>query len=197
MKMVLGMLFLVLSNADFQFGAEKLTWRSYTATETLSTTSWVELIDKKEFAKAVLDVNSKTFVVHIAALEVPTAMPIYPFKASQLQDDPAQIAALQWDKTPIKIPTKYSDYTDVFSSDLAMELLENTGMNENAIELIDGKQLLYRPIYTLSLVELETLKTYIETHLKTRFIWPSKFPAGTSILFDKKPDGSLHLCVDY
>ncbi len=46
-------------------------------------------------------------------------------------------------------------------------------------------------------MELETLKTYIETHLKTGFIRPSKSPAGAPILFDKKPDGNLRLCVDY
>ena len=46
-------------------------------------------------------------------------------------------------------------------------------------------------------MELETLKTYIETYLKTGFIWPSKSPAGAPILFDKKLDGSLRLCVDY
>ncbi len=78
-----------------------------------------------------------------------------------------------------------------------MELLENTSMNEHAIELIEGKQPPYGPIYALSPVEVETLKTYIKTHLKTGFIRPSKSPAGASILFDKKPDGSLHLCVDY
>lgn len=43
-------------------------------------------------------------------------------------------------------------------------------MNEHIIELIDGKQLPYEPIYILSLVELEILKTYIETYLKTGFI---------------------------
>ncbi len=46
-------------------------------------------------------------------------------------------------------------------------------------------------------MELETLKTYIETHLKPGFIRPSKSPVGASILFDKKPDSSLRLCVDY
>ena len=78
-----------------------------------------------------------------------------------------------------------------------MELLENTGMNKHAIELIDGKQLPYGLIYTLSLVELKTLKTYIKTHLKTRFIQPSKSPAGVFILFDKKFNNSLRLCVNY
>ncbi len=51
-----------------------------------------------------------------------------------------------------------------------MELPENTGMNEHAIKLIEGKQPPYEPIYALSPVELETLKTYIKTHLKTGFI---------------------------
>ncbi len=43
---------------------------SYTAVETLTTISWVKLIDKREFAKAALDGNSETFEVHVAALEV-------------------------------------------------------------------------------------------------------------------------------
>ncbi len=43
-------------------------------------------------------------------------------------------------------------------------------INEYAIKLIDGKQQLYGSIYVLSSVKLETLKIYIETHLKTGFI---------------------------
>ena len=78
-----------------------------------------------------------------------------------------------------------------------MELLENTGMNKYAIELIERKQLFYGPIYALSLVELETQKVYIKTHLKTRFMQPFKSPADASILFNKKPDGNLCLCIDY
>ena len=61
----------------------------------------------------------------------------------------------------------------------------------------DGKQPPYRKIYSLEPVELETLKTYIETHLKTGFIWPSQSLASASILFDKKLDGSFWLCVNY
>ena len=37
-------------------------------------------------------------------------------------------------------------------------------MNEPTIKLVERKQTLYRPIDTLSPVELETLKTYIETY---------------------------------
>ncbi len=41
------------------------------------------------------------------------------------------------------------------------------------------------------------MKTYIETRLKTGFIQLSKSLVGAPIFFDKKPDGSLRLCVNY
>ncbi len=78
-----------------------------------------------------------------------------------------------------------------------MELPENIGINKHIIELIDRKQPPYGPIYAFSLVKLETLKAYIETDLKTGFIRPSKSLVGAPIFFDKKPDSSFHLCVDY
>ena len=78
-----------------------------------------------------------------------------------------------------------------------MELPENTGMNEHAIELEEGKQPPFGPIYSLGSVELETLKTYIKTNLANDFIRPSKFLARAPILFDRKPDGSFRLCVNY
>ena len=78
-----------------------------------------------------------------------------------------------------------------------MELPENTGINEHAIDLIEEKQPLYEPIYSLRSVELEILKAYIEIYLKTGFIWPFKSLASAPIFFDKKPNDSLRLYVDY
>ena len=66
-----------------------------------------------------------------------------------------------------------------------------------AIELIDIKHPNYEPIYSPGAVELETLKAYIGTNLDNRFIRPSNSPAGAPILFDRKSNGSLWLCVDY
>ena len=76
-------------------------------------------------------------------------------------------------------------------------LLECIELNKYAINLEDGKQLPYRPIYSLGPVELETLKTYIKTHMKIEFIRLSESLIGAPILFDKKLDGSLCLCVNY
>ncbi len=137
-----------------------------------------------------MDENSKTFIVHMLALDIAEELLIHLFRA-------AQIAILQWDKALTKILAKYSDYADIFFSELAMELPENMGINEYAIELIDRKQLSYRPIYAFSLVEIETLKAYIETQLKTGFIQPSKSLASAPILFNKKPEDSLCLCINY
>ena len=97
----------------------------------------------------------------------------------------------------VRIPDEYSDFADVFSEVKALVLLGRIELNEHAINLEDGKQPLYRPIYSLGPVELEILKTYIETHVKNGFIQPFKSLAGALILFDKKPDGSFCLCVDY
>ena len=55
MKVVLSMPFLIFSNADIQFAEKELTWKTYTIKKALPTTHQVELIDKKEFAKAALD----------------------------------------------------------------------------------------------------------------------------------------------
>ena len=104
--------------------------------------------------------------------------------------------ALTQDKAPTKVLSEYADYTDVFSFDLIRELRKNTNINKHAIELQDSKQPLYRPIYSLELMELKTLKTYIKIHLKIGLIWPFKSPAGASILCEKL-DESFYLCVDY
>ena len=77
------------------------------------------------------------------------------------------------------------------------ELLENTKIIEHVIELEKGKQPSFEAIYSLGLVELETSKTYIKTNLANSFIRLFKSPARVLIFFDRKPDGSLRLYVDY
>ena len=78
-EVVLGMLFLTLSNADVQFVEKELTWRTYNTAEALPTTKRVELTDKKEFAKAALDKNFETFVIHVASFNLTPG--IHPDKA--------------------------------------------------------------------------------------------------------------------
>ena len=188
-EMILGMPFLKISNADVSFGEGTLTWKTYTTNEALPTTERVQIVDPKEFVIAALDVDSETFVVHVAIRER-EEMPVH----SKRQ---AQVRALLFDEAPTEVPAEYFDYSNVFSVENAEKLPENTRINEHAIELEKDKQPPFGLIYSLGLIELETLKTYIKINLANDFIRPSKSPTEAPILFDKKPDGSLCLCVDY
>ena len=188
LEVVLEMLFLTLSKADIRCAERKLVWRTYTAAKALLTTRKVEIIDKMEFAAALLNADDETFVVHVAALAEPTTIPIY----SSCQ---AQVAILTSEET--EIPAKYSDFSDIFFSDSAVELPKHTGINNHPINLLDDKQPPYNPIYSLGPLELETLKTYIEANLASSFIRPFKPLSGAPIQFVRKKDSSLRLYVDY
>ena len=199
LEVVLGMPFLILSDANVDFLGRELRWRTYTTKEALPTTRCVELVGKKEFAAAALDPESKTFVIHVASFRSDALLSSL---ASQLKLNVhpfcrPQISSLIAEEAPTKVPAKCSDFADVFFSDLASKLHEYTGINDYAIELVNGQQPPYKPIYSLGPVELETLKAYIETNLANGFIRLSKSLAGASILFNQKSNSSLRLCIDY
>lgn len=87
MGVSLKMLFLSFINANVDFAKqEKLTQRSYTTTKALLTTSQAKLINKRVFAKTVLDENSKTFVIHVIVLEFTEIvnLVIYPLHTTQI-----------------------------------------------------------------------------------------------------------------
>lgn len=90
----------------------------------------------------------------------------------------------------------YKEYKDVFLNKNAYILLKHAPHN-HAIELIEGKQPPWKPIYLLLEEELAVLWVYINQHIKTRFIWPSQSLASAPILFVKKPRGGLCLYIDY
>ena len=153
----------------------------------------VELVGKKEFAAAALDPGHETFVVHIAFFESPSNTQ----EADVHLSCRVQIAALVANKALISILTQYSDFVNVFSLELASNLLEHNEINDHTIKLVNDQQLSYGPIYSLGPIVLETLKTYIKTNLAYGFIRPFKSPARAYIPFNKKLDGSLQLCINY
>ena len=120
---LIEMPFLTFSNADIKFAQKELTWRSYIVTEALPTTKRVEIINKKEFTKAVLDEHIEAFVVHVTFL---STMALQPARE-------AQIASLVIEE--VQIPSKYSVFLDVFSKKKALILPEATDLNQYAIEL--------------------------------------------------------------
>jgi len=65
------------------------------------------------------------------------------------------------------------------------------------INLEPGVTPITRAPYRMPPVELAELKKELEDLLEKRFIRPSSSPWGASILFVKKKDGSMRLCIDY
>ena len=96
-----------------------------------------------------------------------------------------------------RVFSKYINFADIFLLKLAVELLKYININNYAIKLINNSQLLYGLNYSLRLIELEILKAYIKNNLVNMFIRLFKFLAKTPIFFNKKPNKSLRLCIDY
>ena len=87
------------------------------------------------------------------------------------------------------------EFPDVFPDDIAG--LPPEREVEFTIDLIPGTEPISIPPYRMAPAELRELKAKLEELLSKGFIRPSISPWGAPILFVKKKDGSLRLCIDY
>jgi len=94
------------------------------------------------------------------------------------------------------VPPEYCDYADVFSKVKASELPPHHNYDLK-IELEEGTSPPLGTLYSLSPVELSTLRMFIDENLNTGFICPTASSHAALVLFVKKKDGSLRLCVDF
>jgi hypothetical protein len=108
---------------------------------------------------------------------------------------PANNENPQSEPTPVKHPEKYKDFVDVFEK-INVDQLPTHSPYDCPIDL-EGHSPPFGPIYGLSEPELQALRDYLTENLAKGFIQHSKSPVGAPILFIKKKDGSLRLCVDY
>lgn len=63
--------------------------------------------------------------------------------------------------------------------------------------MVPGAEPISRAPYRMTTQELSELKLKVEELLAKGFIRPSVSPWGVSVIFVKKKDGSLWLCIDY
>ena len=94
----------------------------------------------------------------------------------------------------LDIPTVF-DYSDVFSEELPG--LPPHREIEFAIDVVPGATPTSITLYRMALVELKELNLQLQELLEKGFIRPSVSPWGAPVLFVKKKDGMLWLCVDY
>lgn len=96
----------------------------------------------------------------------------------------------------LRMPERYRDYEDVASKE-ASNVLPPHRIYDHRIDLTQSNNLGYSPLYKMTTAELEETKRYLLDNLHKGFIEPSQAPFAAPILFVKKADGSLRLCVDY
>ena len=94
------------------------------------------------------------------------------------------------------VPKLYHDFSDVFSKAKADTLAPHQEYDLK-IEIDETAKAPLGPIYPLSKSKLGSLRKFIDEHLNIGFIWPSNSPFGAPVLFVKKKDGSLRLCIDF
>jgi len=94
------------------------------------------------------------------------------------------------------IPAIYGDFVEVHS-ETQVETLPQHRSTDHAIDFEPSYNLQYGRMYNLSEFELRTLNAYIVANLANWFIQGSSSPVVAPILFGKKQDGGLRLCVDY
>uniref|UniRef100_A0A803SSG0 ribonuclease H n=1 Tax=Anolis carolinensis TaxID=28377 RepID=A0A803SSG0_ANOCA len=97
---------------------------------------------------------------------------------------------------PLLLPPEYRDFVDVFNQKEASKLPPKRNI-EVEIEITPGANLPKPKVYPMSVQEKEELRKYIDKNLARGFIKPSNSPLGAPVLFRRKKDNSLRLCIDY
>src|SRR5438270_2478035 len=99
------------------------------------------------------------------------------------------------DRGEVQYPPVVIDFQDVFPEKLpGLPPVRDT---EFTIDLIPGATPIAIPSYRMSPAELVELKAQLDELIELKFIEKSVSPWGAPVLFVKKKDGSMRLCIDY
>ncbi len=94
------------------------------------------------------------------------------------------------------VPQEYHDFFDVFSKKDS-DTFPPHRKYDHKIYLKEEQKPGYAPLYKMSSKELNTVKLYFNSHLTKGFIQASSASYSLSVLFVKKPESGIRLCVDY
>ena len=95
-----------------------------------------------------------------------------------------------------KLPREYYEFAILFFWEKSNKLPSHRPYN-HIIPLLSDKEPLKGLLYNISRDELLVLQKYLKEHLFKDFIQVSSSSAASSIIFVKKPEGGLCLCVNY
>ena len=97
---------------------------------------------------------------------------------------------------PKDILSVLEKYKDVMPDNLPKSL-PPWRMIDHEIELLPGEKPPAKNAYRMAPPELAELRKQLDELLNAGFMRPAKAPYGAPVLFQKKNDGSMRLCIDY
>ena len=100
------------------------------------------------------------------------------------------------DLIPMEVQKVLNEFKDVMPSELPKKLPPRRE-EDHKIELESRSKPPTMGPYRMAPPELEELRRQLKELLEVGFIQPSKAPYGAPVLFQKKHDGSLRMCIDY
>jgi hypothetical protein len=158
---------------------------------------------------AILDYHNKEFTCldeegSLRKVQgIPKAVTIREISALQLKKcyrKGCQIFATHMEETPKdKVPNMKNhavleEFEDVFREVLGLPPKRDIDFS---INLMSGIDPVSKTPYRISTPELKELQMQLEEILKKGYIHPSVSPWGSLVLFVKKKDGTLRLCIDF
>ncbi len=121
---------------------------------------------------------------------------VYPTEEASSQSLSCASINTSGDRAPAYEEQIEQEYADVFRDSLPKELPPRREL-DHRIELVPGSAPPNRATYRMSPKELDELRKQLNDLVEHGFIQPSKSPFGAPVLFVKKKDGSMRMCVDY
>ncbi|KAJ9529163.1 hypothetical protein QJQ45_007834 [Haematococcus lacustris] len=199
---VLGKPWLTAKNPDIDWPLERITLRHAGAVHTLAAPpspapnpSASQLLSPARFRKAAR--KDAVFVAVLTDSSPPLSpSPAVPSSHTSTSTSPPP-AQPQWPPSLSPSATALlSEHIEVFPKELpSVHDLPHRSV-DHVIQLESGTPP-NRPVYRMSQEELDELKRQLDELLAKGYIRPSTSPFGSAVLFVRKKDGSLRLCVDY
>uniref|UniRef100_A0A388KQL4 Reverse transcriptase n=1 Tax=Chara braunii TaxID=69332 RepID=A0A388KQL4_CHABU len=116
--------------------------------------------------------------------------------SSRADADAEELACYTADLEPA-VRNVIREYHDVFPSSFSYAGIPPMRDVEHSIQLVPDYRVHHQAPYRLSIPEATKLERQLEELLRQGFIKLSNSPWGAPVLFARKADGTLRLCIDY